>query len=108
MVRQQTSMVPGTHTATHSTSSGLSHVEGHADPHSRYTLSPEHPVGGGGGGSDGGRGGSSIGGVIVGGDIVGGAISNGGGGRTGDERHAKDIQLYHKTNFSLTNIYTFT
>ena len=75
-------------------------MEGHAEPHWRYTLSPEHPVGGGGGGSDGGRGGSSIGGVIVGGDIVGGAISNGGGGRTGDEKgmHNPTVpqdQLYH-------------
>lgn len=56
-------------------------MEGHADPHLRYTLSPEHPIGGGGGGGGGGRGGSSIGGVIV-----GGAISTGGGCRTGDEK----------------------
>ena len=50
-------------------------MEGHADPHSRYTLSPGHPVGGGGGGGGGGgRGGSSIGGAIS---------TGGGGGRTG-------------------------
>ena len=64
-------------------------MEGHADPHSRYTLSPGHPVGGGGGGGGGGRGGSSI----------GGAISTGGcGGRTGrgaEKKCAQGIQLYH-------------
>lgn len=86
--------VPDTHTAKHSTSSGLSHVRGHPDPHLRYTLSPGQTGSGLGlieisGGrssvSRGGGGGPTIGGgPTVGGGVRGwrgGGIRGWGGGR---------------------------
>ena len=103
--------VPDTHTAKHSTSSGLSHVRGHPDPHSRYTLSPGQcglgpgPIsiddggrssvsrgGGGVGGGGSGGGGSIIGGG--GGGSIGGGSPGWDGGRGAGGRGRTQMYLY--------------
>ena len=95
--------VPDTHTAKHSTSSGLSHVRGHPDPHSRYTLSPGQrglgpgPISIDGGGrssvSCGGGGGGCIIGGGGGGGIGGGSMGRG-GGRGAGGRGRTQMYLY--------------